>query len=262
MKPHAAYITGGLTASTAFSNQQVVARPCLDGWFCPTRVTKVEGRLCNWLVSFCNASCILKMKTSSFPVSDSPLCSPIQNEQVPTDGQSCGEPGEYDISYNMQLPDEEEFGSFLTWFFDADALTMKIKVQKETDCQSWATKAYSMVSMGVAVLAGVAVALKRMLVIPDEDDDVQDGTYREEQSYVEMCESDMSSVNSWRSVNQSTCNRSINDEGRDQPPSSASQVLPIGAYLDSISPGTTKGNEQIPLDVLRQWYEKHGITIV
>ena len=66
MKPHAAYITGGLTASTAFSNQQVVARPCLDGWFCPTRVTKVEGRLCNWLVSFCNVSCILKMKTASF----------------------------------------------------------------------------------------------------------------------------------------------------------------------------------------------------
>ena len=174
-----AELNGSLVATTSFSNSQVVVTPCMFG-ICSTGDSRVDGRLCDWL---------------------SPTASTGYDYDVDGyDGDhSCGEPGEYQINYLLQLPYESEMPN---WVFNH--LTIKIHVDNADECDETegGSSSYQMPIMGMCAMA-VAAALfrerkKRSRRVEDEEDDdfmeeedeamndEDDDSLNEEDSYIEM----------------------------------------------------------------------------
>ena len=242
------------------------------------------------------------------------LCAHYYDLQTPIDGQYCGDTGNYQFDYSMQLPDEDSVPSGMRWLFDS--VTLKIHVQKETGCQTqWKGAAYQLPypMMGVVVFAGIAVALwrdrRRGRGNDEDDNDEDDETYYEDDSYVEMGSTTSSKppVRTVSCLSQDTGRHSpartvsfslSQDTGRHspaahhhnlpqthlyqspvrKPPQNHHQNLspdnmsqnPVGNFsrLDTVSGLTTISqnhptpNNQISIEVLRQFYDERGIAIV
>lgn len=215
-------ITGKLTATTAFSNSQVVVKRCLSG-YCPKSDSTVDGRVCDWI--------------------------------VPIDSQECGEPGDYQIDHFMKLPSE----GILNWLFDA--LTVKILVDNEgTGCQVTETEGdgyqFSYPLMGLGAMAGLAVAFFRERRPCCRDDEDDEESYYEDNSYLEMS----------RTMSSNSSSSQADSGITDTVSTSTLQYTPplSDLYQESVSDCQVENQPpaQIPLEVLRERYEKKGIAIV
>mmetsp|Transcript_28989 Transcript_28989/g.61732 ORF Transcript_28989/g.61732 Transcript_28989/m.61732 type:complete len:295 (+) Transcript_28989:94-978(+) len=221
-------ITGRLTAMDAFSNSQVVVKACLSG-YCPKRDSKVDGRVCDWII----------------PISD----------------QECGEAGDYQIEYFMTLPEE----SLPNWLFDA--LTVKIQVDNmESGCQVTEDDGYQLPYplMGLSVVAGLAIALCRDKRCRRDDEDEEDDeetldqeTYCEDESYVEMGSVRSSNFTPSHADSTLVDPVSISPVHQYNPPPTDLTQSPARSCPDDNNPPT-----QISLEAVRELYEKQGIAIV
>lgn len=96
-----ATVAGTLTATDDFENSDVTLKLCVVG-YCPEIAQKGGGKICDdWL--------------------------------TPTDGQDCGEAGQYSISHTEEIPDEEEIPSGFWWFVKS-AVGVKMIVGSEEEC--------------------------------------------------------------------------------------------------------------------------------
>lgn len=246
-------ITGRTTAVRAFSNSQIIVKPCLYG-VCPKGDSKVDGRICSWI--------------------------------KPVSGQACGDEGDYQFDYLVQLPDEDS--NIPQWLFDV--LTLKIHIDKATGCQTTEedSAGYQLPYpvMGLGAVAGLAVALCRHRRRDQDDDDddgddddetLDDETFFDEESYFEMGKSTRNrsnaphTVHSVHSVEQP---RAKHQNQKSKDPLSQYKPLDIPKYTPPLRnlPQTSKGNpresnylaptQKIPLKELRDLYERHGIAIV
>ena len=260
-------ITGRLTATRAFSNNQVVVKPCLSG-YCSKSDMRVDGRVCDWI--------------------------------VPIEDQDCGEAGAYQFDYSMMLPDNVPTG--MGWLFNK--LTVNVHVE-DSECNETKDERYRMpnpiVSFGV--VAGFAAALcrekrRRRREEDDDDDDDDDETYYDEESYVEMgspIASGRSKLKSSRAhldnlpeddiaqhpVRNTSSQRHYNAKEEDDTSQLTEQsskhegqqeykpplVVNIPEDVLSQSPKKTSSKSpqektEISLQVLRQWYGEHGVAIV
>ena len=264
-----AELNGSLMATTSFSNSQVVVTPCMFG-ICSTGDSRVDGRLCDWL-------------------------SPTASTGYDYDGygyngdHSCGEPGEYQINYLLQLPYESEMPN---WVFNH--LTIKIHVDNADECDEIeGSSSYQMPIMGMGAMAVAAVAVLRERkkrnrrtideeeddfmeeedeAVNDEDDD--DESINDEDSYIEMGRKMwINGISRSRSLEENI--PPISDTGapppvykppiieKQQADTSANVLPPREEPSRSTSHQHLETKQQtIPLEVLKSWYEQKGIAIV
>jgi len=186
-----AELNGSLIATTSFSNSQVVVTPCMFG-ICSTGDSRVDGRLCEWLWPSGTIS-------ASANDGDDDYRGYNGDDNIV---HSCGEPGEYQINYLLQLPYESEMPN---WVFNH--LTIKIHVDNADECdtEESGSSSYQMPIMGMGAMAVAAVVVlrerkKRSRRIDEEEDDDymeeedeaindeedDDDSLNEEDSYIEM----------------------------------------------------------------------------
>jgi len=255
-------------ATTSFSNSQVVVTPCMFG-ICSTGDSRVDGRLCDWL-------------------------SPTASSGYDYDGygyngdHSCGEPGEYQIDYLLQLPYESDMPN---WVFNH--LTIKIHVDNADECdtEEFGSSSYQMPIMGMGAMAVAAVAVlrerkKRSRRIDDEDEDAfmeedneamndeDDESLNEEDSYIEMGRRLwINGISRSQSLEENIPPVSDAVPSPDYKPPiietqqpvkpSANNVLPREEPSRSTSQSHLETKQQtIPIEVLKSWYEQKGIAIV
>lgn len=185
--------------------------------------------------------------------------------QTPISDQDCGDVGDYQFDYSLQLPDS----GVPKWLFDA--LTMKIYVDKETNCQTTENNGYKLPYplMGLGAVAGIAVALcrerrkQRREDQDDEEDDDESYLADDEESYVEMS----SRVNSFMNPTPVTLPTVVEElpqnPERESPvqqynPPSVSQNPASNSQAGNLPPAL----QEVSLETLREWYEQHGIAIV
>ena len=263
-----AELNGSLVATTSFSNSQIVVTPCMFG-ICSTADSRVDGRLCDWL-------------------------SPTASTGYDYDGygydgdHSCGEPGEYQINYLLQLPYESEMPN---WVFNH--LTIKIHVDNADECDEIeGSSSYQMPIMGMGAMAVVAVVVlrerkKRSRRIDEEEDD---DFMEEEEEAVNVEDDDDESINDEDSYIEMGRKMWIQGMSRshsleeDTPPVSDTapspvykppiirtqqanrpstiNVLPREEEKVTSHPHLETKQQTIPLEVLKSWYEQKGIAIV
>ena len=183
-----AELNGSLTATTSFSNSQVVVTPCMFG-ICSTADSRVDGRLCDWIWPSGTIS-------SSANDGDDDYRGYNGDDNIV---HSCGEPGEYQINYLLQLPYESEMPN---WVFNH--LTIKIHVDNADECdtEESGSSSYQMPIMGMCAMAVAAIAVlrerkKRSRCLDDDgdfleeeeeavNDEDDDESLNEEDSYIEM----------------------------------------------------------------------------
>ena len=153
-------IKGRLTATTAFSNAQILVKPCFK-MYCSNSDARIDGRICDWIT----------------PVSAD---------------TTCGAPVDYIFDYRVRLP---AGATMYQWVLDT--LTIKIHIDEATECKTNSVNSYRLPYnlMGLGVLAGIAFALwrddkmKRRLRNEEEKEKKEyndEETQNDEESYVEM----------------------------------------------------------------------------
>ena len=95
-----AELSGSLTASSDFTDSNITLKQCA-GSICPDSYSKKFGTLCGWL--------------------------------KPTlDDQTCGEMGDYELSYEVKIPSED---SVLTGFRMSNLVTAKVEIGQDDECE-------------------------------------------------------------------------------------------------------------------------------
>lgn len=272
-----AELNGSLVATTSFSNSQVVVTPCMFG-ICSTADSRVDGRLCDWIWPSGTISSNGDDDYRGYNGDDNIV-------------HSCGEPGQYDINYLLQLPYESEMPN---WVFNH--LTIKIHVDNADECDETegGSSSYQMPIMGMGAMAVAAVAVlrerkKRSRRIEDEDDDYMeeedeavndeedDESLNEEDSYIEMGRKMwIQGMSRSQSLEENIPPATISDTGApppvynppiietQQPVKPSIHVLPSEEEPSSCTshPHLETKQQTIPLEVLKSWYEQKGIEIV
>jgi len=269
-----AELNGSLIATTSFSNSQIVVTPCMFG-ICSTADSRVDGRLCDWIWPSGTISSNGDDDYRGYNGDDNIV-------------HSCGEPGQYDINYLLQLPYESEMPN---WVFNHLTINIHVDNADECDNEESGSSSYQMPIMGMGAMAVAAAAVlrerkKRSRRIEDEDDDYMeeedeavndeddDESLNEEDSYIEMGRKMwIQGMSRSRSLEENIPPVSnavpspvykppiIEKQQVDRP--IANNVLPREEPSRITShPHLETKQQTIPLEVLKSWYEQKGIAIV
>ena len=115
-------------ATNSFDDNDVTLQACV-AFYCPEIASIGAGSLCDdWL--------------------------------TPTSNQDCGEPGTYDVYHTEDIPEYDDIPSAL-WWFVRSAVSVKMMVGNDEECDGQADNSYSMSHsmVGFASLAMVGAAV-------------------------------------------------------------------------------------------------------